>query len=380
MTKKSTTYTTFFKSAFKRAGLLVAALLLAAGSTFFMFQPPAAQADRLQDQMDEITRELEKNEAAADHKHREASTLQEAVNEIESQTRALELQIRQSTLEKQSIEKKIEETKVRIAKNQEMLASTLSDLYVDDSMTPLEMLASSNSIGDYVDKQEYRNSVRDQVAVAIKQIKELRIQLDKQNEAIKEVLARQKSQEEQLVAKRDEKNKLLAETRGEEQKYKERVEDLKAEREETIAAIEAAMRSSSGGGGFGNFNLANQGSVSAGTIIGRTGDTGFSFGCHLHWEGYVNGNRIDPTSLLGRPGWVVPTNASVTQSYGNPDPMYTSGYHPGVDYGAMCGAPIAAAADGVLQRGWMGSYGCAAVIDHGGGIRTLYGHFSADSC
>lgn len=340
-------------------------------------------ADRLQGQLDDIEQELESNEAHADNLHREAATLKDAISQIENDAANLERQINKSRSEKKNLDKKIEETKKKIAQNQDVLADTVSDLYVDNSMTPIEMLASSNSIGDYVDKQEYRNAVRDQVAVAINTIKDLRADLEKKSDEVAEVIARQRSQEKQLVAKKKEQSELLAQTQGQERKYKQRVNELKKERESTMAAIDEAMRqaaASEDGSVGGSFNLASQGSVSAGTIIGRSGDTGFSFGCHLHLEAYEGGVRTDPARFLGRPGWVMPTSAGITQQYNNPDAMYAGGYHPGIDYGAMCGAPIVAAADGQLERGWMGAYGCAAIINHGGGVRTLYGHFSADSC
>ncbi|HZT65525.1 MAG TPA: peptidoglycan DD-metalloendopeptidase family protein [Acidimicrobiales bacterium] len=49
--------------------------------------------------------------------------------------------------------------------------------------------------------------------------------------------------------------------------------------------------------------------------------------------------------------------------------------HSGVDFGAPYGTAIHAAASGVVvAAGWMGGYGQATVIDHGGSLATLYGH------
>ena len=51
--------------------------------------------------------------------------------------------------------------------------------------------------------------------------------------------------------------------------------------------------------------------------------------------------------------------------------------HRGVDYAASTGTPIKAAGDGkIILRGRKGGYGRAVVIEHGGGITTLYGHMS----
>jgi murein DD-endopeptidase MepM/ murein hydrolase activator NlpD len=51
--------------------------------------------------------------------------------------------------------------------------------------------------------------------------------------------------------------------------------------------------------------------------------------------------------------------------------------HKGVDYAAPTGTPVRAAGDGRIHfRGREGGYGNAIVIEHGGGITTLYGHLS----
>lgn len=52
--------------------------------------------------------------------------------------------------------------------------------------------------------------------------------------------------------------------------------------------------------------------------------------------------------------------------------------HAGIDISAGYGAPIRAAGNGVvILAEWFGGYGNAIVIDHGGGLTTLYAHQSA---
>ena len=51
--------------------------------------------------------------------------------------------------------------------------------------------------------------------------------------------------------------------------------------------------------------------------------------------------------------------------------------HTGVDIDAACGEPIIAASGGrVFLADWKGGYGLTVMIDHGGGMSTLYGHLS----
>ncbi|MBQ2890714.1 MAG: peptidoglycan DD-metalloendopeptidase family protein [Clostridia bacterium] len=52
--------------------------------------------------------------------------------------------------------------------------------------------------------------------------------------------------------------------------------------------------------------------------------------------------------------------------------------HTGTDIGAQYGANIIAAAGGTVKfAGWNGGYGNCAIIDHGGGVSTLYAHMSS---
>ncbi len=53
--------------------------------------------------------------------------------------------------------------------------------------------------------------------------------------------------------------------------------------------------------------------------------------------------------------------------------------HTGLDIAGPIGTPLYAARSGkviVSQCGWNGGYGCYIIIDHGGGVHTLYGHSS----
>ncbi|MCG2789683.1 MAG: M23 family metallopeptidase [Actinomycetia bacterium] len=52
-------------------------------------------------------------------------------------------------------------------------------------------------------------------------------------------------------------------------------------------------------------------------------------------------------------------------------------FHAGIDIGCNSGTPVVAAASGeVVQAGYMGGYGYAVIIYHGGGFSTVYGHLS----
>lgn len=75
-----------------------------------------------------------------------------------------------------------------------------------------------------------------------------------------------------------------------------------------------------------------------------------------------------------------PTNGPIVSGFGwRVHPIFgTKRFHAGVDIDGACGQPIWAAEDGrVISAGWNGGYGNATIIDHGGGLATLYGHQSS---
>lgn len=68
-----------------------------------------------------------------------------------------------------------------------------------------------------------------------------------------------------------------------------------------------------------------------------------------------------------------PLSGELTSFYG----QRGEGFHHGLDIAGDCGAAIRAAESGkVVFAGWRSCYGYALILDHGGGLKTLYGHLS----
>lgn len=85
------------------------------------------------------------------------------------------------------------------------------------------------------------------------------------------------------------------------------------------------------------------------------------------------------TTTNGRFIWPAVGIHQVTRGFGYRSSSYSSGYHKGIDItgGSAYGRRILAADSGVVTySGWNGSYGYCVMINHGGGLTTLYGHCS----
>ena len=72
-------------------------------------------------------------------------------------------------------------------------------------------------------------------------------------------------------------------------------------------------------------------------------------------------------------GLIWPTNGVVTSEYG---PRWGR-LHAGLDIAAPTGTPIYAAQSGTVIGGCGSGYGTCILVDHGGGLVTLYAHLSA---
>ena len=80
---------------------------------------------------------------------------------------------------------------------------------------------------------------------------------------------------------------------------------------------------------------------------------------------------------FGGGGMIWPVSGEITSPFGwRTHPIFgTQRFHSGLDIGADYGVPIVAAQSGVvIEAGWIGGYGNTVMIDHGGGIVSLYGH------
>ena len=199
---------------FATSSLVVAsAVSLVIGSTGPVF------ADRFDDQIRSLEGQISSYQKQAAKLREEANSLQAAIAGLQAQQDAIQAQIDLSQAKHDQLEQQIKNTQDKIEKNQITLSSTLADMYVSGDVSPIEMLASSKNIGDYLDQQEYRSSIRDTIDQTIKEIKKLKSSLEKKKTEVERVLNDQSAQKAQLVAKKQEQATLLAQTQGNEANY-----------------------------------------------------------------------------------------------------------------------------------------------------------------
>lgn len=92
-----------------------------------------------------------------------------------------------------------------------------------------------------------------------------------------------------------------------------------------------------------------------------------------------SGGALAPSSATSAQGFQRPIAGEIGSPFGyRVHPIFgTRRLHAGVDIGASSGTPIHAAKAGVvIHSGWRGGYGNAVLVEHEGGVVTLYAHMT----
>lgn len=267
-------------------------------------------ADKYDDKITALQQDIDNAQAQADKLAVQANTYQNAIIQLQNQVAVIQAQIDISQAQYDKLIAQIADTEQKIKDNKNALGDTIASMYVDGNITPLEMLASSNSISDYLDKQEYQTSIRDQLTSTISEIKELKAQLDKQKIDVKAVLDRQQAEKASLAANQAQQQDLFNQTKGEEVAYQQMVASNKQRLADVAAQQRAYYQSllNSGNnvtsGVSGDFiyeNWSGNQGCSGGYPWDAEGSYGYRYGCAYNLdEGVGRGPGIDSWQLYNR--------------------------------------------------------------------------------
>lgn len=252
---------------------------------------PALATDQFDSKIATLQADMARYQAEANRLNAEAATLANALAQVTNERNAIQAQVDLSQEQYNKLVIEIAKTEKEIQENQDALGSTISDLYVDGTVTPLELLASSENISDFLNRQEYRNSIRDQLSSTINRVTELKRQLDQQKADLEKVLNEQKIARDSLQVKVNEQSSLLSQTKNDEATYQNMIKNNAQEIAEAKALQAALQARINGSGGYtlvqsgsaagypwnGN-NCTMQGYYSTRGADGNGGD-GMGYGC-----------------------------------------------------------------------------------------------------
>ena len=196
-----------------KAIFVVGALMMAVAA------PVSVYADRFDDQINAIQNEVNSYQQEAARLRGQADTLQNALNALSAQKNAVQAEIDLNQAKYDQIAAEIVANTEKLARQKATLSKTVAQIYANGTTSPIEMLASSKSVGQYVAAQEVRNSVKNQLKSSMDEIKRLKKELESQKAEVEQILADQKVRRDTLAAKEAEQANLLAATQGQEAAY-----------------------------------------------------------------------------------------------------------------------------------------------------------------
>lgn len=303
--------------------------------------------EELQKEAEEINEQIVKSSENLELVGEELSKNLLQVQEIDTKIQSSEQELNQLSSEIQKLDEDIknkeEELKTKRTQYEKInrqAENILIAMYEQGNIEYIDVLLGSKNIVDFISNY-----------FLISEVIEYNMQLveeaAKQKQAVEEIVQKLEKQKEDFITKKKQQQKVsqvLENTKTSREYYTSKLTEeemqIQTEIEEykkQMAEIEIEIRKLSVAQSFG--------------------------------EDYIGGDMI----------WPIPNYKRITSEFGMRTHPITGIYslHTGTDVGAPIGAEFVAAASGVVTKaGYNKYYGNMVIIDHGGGVQTLYAHGS----
>jgi septal ring factor EnvC (AmiA/AmiB activator) len=346
--------------------------------TFSVSQVTANTVDELQAEKERLQVEIQQGEEKIEELAVRIDTLEGKIAQLNSEISLATREIELTEVKLEELEARLVKAEAELDRQKGLLRAALRALYARRGASTVELLIASDSFSDFINEQEYLERLQGAVKESAEKVIELRQQIKEEQGEQQFLLSQQQQQRGILNDKKAQQQTLLEKTGGEEAQYRELVRDRLNELEEAELALAAALAS-------GSFKAVPVGPVLGGDVVGEIGNSGLSTGPHLHLEVRVGGSVTNPNPFIKYP----PVNfPEISQGYGVRDPIYISGFHPGIDYPGQ--GNIYAIDSGYMYRGCSNdilntsnnAYGYVAIVEHTAGHFSVYAHMAGgpDAC
>mgnify|MGYP001248208830 CR=1 FL=1 len=180
---------------------------------------PVVYANNLQQQINQLQAENANNQAAVNQLKVQADTYQGEINRLQTEINGIQAQIRESEAKRDDLENQIRLAQEELERQKVLLGTNIKAMYVEGDITTLEMLASSRDLSEFLDKQQYRDSVQQKIKNTLDKITALKAQLREQKTQVEKLLADQQAMNQQLSASQAQQSALLAYTQDQKNQY-----------------------------------------------------------------------------------------------------------------------------------------------------------------
>lgn len=306
-----------------------------------------------------------------DDAKKKADTLQNQKNSAEKEKNSLVAQLEKKVKEMEEVQQKISDKETEIKEKEDELVTAkvnentqyismkkrIKFMYENGNTQLVEILINAESIGDFLNKAEYINTIstydRDMLVEyqeVVKDVEEQETALQAEYEELDDMQADIVAKQEELTSLVNDKSKEIASLDSELTSTNAKIKELEE------AAAEAQRKQQEAAAAAAAAAKATQSASSSGSTSYVASDSIVVSG---------SGQFTNPCP-----------SGTVSSTFGYRD--FDSSFHKGLDLAASEGDPTYAADAGtVIIAGWSDSAGNWVVIDHGNGIVTKYMHHSA---
>lgn len=305
-----------------------------------------------------------------DDAKKKADTLQNQKNSAEKEKNSLVAQLEKKVKEMEEVQQQISDKETEIKEKEDELVTAkvnentqyismkkrIKFMYENGSTQLVEILINAESIGDFLNKAEYINTIstydRDMLVEyqeVVRDVEDQETALQAEYEELDDMQADIVAKQEELTSLVNDKSKEIASldseltsTNAKIKELEEAAAEAQRKQQEAAAAAAAAKAAQSASSSGSTSYIASDSVVVSGS-----------------------GQFTNPCP-----------SGTVSSTFGYRD--FDSSFHKGLDLAASEGSPTYAADAGtVIIAGWSDSAGNWVVIDHGNGIVTKYMHHSA---
>ncbi len=331
---------------FKSTLAVICVLLLALPSSSQTSKPKSVA--KLKQHLSKVQSKKSALKQQIKSKQRKAKAVMGDIQQVDSKLTTLEDQLGTTTerlgagrKEQAKIKSDLIKATAQLALRQAQVRSRLRSMYMQGDSNSAAALIKARDLGDLATRRaileriaEYDKRLFEEVRVLQATVASKKQRQDTLVQEIVELKQQQQSQQVGLKDARQQKKQYLVELHHQANEIRQQLDELDRESASLAAQIRAYQASRRG-----------------------------------------TSSEVKPH----KGGLLRPVSGPITSGFGSRfHPILKERrMHTGIDIGARTGTPIHAAADGVvISATYMRGYGNAVVIDHGGGLSTLYGHCS----
>ncbi|MBI2592427.1 CHAP domain-containing protein [Candidatus Saccharibacteria bacterium] len=221
MLKQKIKKKTIFKSQLRA---LVIGTVLSIG----LFASGIVVADQFDDQIRSLQQQNDSNRQKANQFAAQAASYQDAVDKLSTQINNIRQAILDNQHQSDQLQDQINQQQDELVYQKGVLGKNIKTMYLEGQISTLEILAASKNLSEFVDKQQYRNTVQTKIKTTVEKITQLKLALQEKQRQIQVLIKEQEAQQAQLDADFRQQNDLLSYSEGQKTAYNQVIKDNQA--------------------------------------------------------------------------------------------------------------------------------------------------------